>query len=339
MNRDTGAHDGSRVSKTLAILVTLTVLMAGCLGPAGQSGPADDGPTRTVEHATGETVITGQPETVVALEWDLVENLLALGIQPAGVADVDGYERWVDAGPALEDDVADVGTRQEPSLETIASLEPDLILGVEFRHAEIEGQLSSIAPTLLFDPYPPEDGPDQYERATETFRTVAEAVDRTDRAEHVLEGVNATFQQARASLQEADQAGQDIVLAQAYTQEASPVLRLFTDNALATHLVERVGLQNAWEDGFQAYGFSTVSLEALEQVEDATFLYVAQPDDDPINGTYSDDPAWQNLTFVQEDRVHPLGADVWLFGGPLSAAATANAIVEALAPGGSTDDS
>lgn len=336
MNRDMiGALAGPRDSPFVAILVTLTLLTAGCVGPLGEGEPTDDGQARAIEHATGETVLVGQPGTIVALEWNLVENLLALGIQPAGVADADGYERWVDAGPDLGDDVADVGTRQEPSLEAIASLEPDLILGVEFRHAPIEDQLSSIAPTLLFDPYPSEDGPDQYERAMETFRTVAKAVDRSERAQETLDDVNRRLEQARASIEDATQRGQEIVLAQAYTHEASPVLRLFTDNALAMHLVERLGLQNAWQDGFQAYGFSTVSLEALEQVEHATFLYVAQPDDDPINQTYSEDPAWQNLTFVQEDRVHALGADVWLFGGPLSAAKSADAIVQAL---GGTDD-
>jgi iron complex transport system substrate-binding protein len=99
-----------------------------------------------------------------------------------------------------------------------------------------------------------------------------------------------------------------------------------------------LGLANAWDDGHQTYGFSTVGLEAVERVEEASFLYVAQPDDDPVNDTYSDDPAWRNFTFVQEDRVYPLGADVWLFGGPLSAGYLAEATVDALLAGGADGD-
>lgn len=296
------------------------------------SGPAEPtaDETVTIEHTTGNTTIEGTPERVVALEWNLVEDLLALGIQPVGVADIDGYEKWVKAKPALSDNVTDVGTRQEPSLESIADLNPDLILGVQFRHEPIYDQLSKIVPTLLFDPYPAQDETDQYDRVRDNFQTVAKAVDRTQRAQATIEDLNRTFDQARQRLAQANATGQPVTLAQAFTQEGSPTLRLFTDNALAIQVLERLGLDNAWEGGFQTYGFSTVGLESLERVENATFLYVAQPDDDPINGTYSDDPVWENLTFVQQERVYPLGSDVWLFGGPLSAGYLAESTAETL---------
>jgi iron complex transport system substrate-binding protein len=271
---------------------------------------------------------------VVALEWTYAEDLLALDLQPVGVADVEGYERWVTAGPGLGPEVTDVGTRQEPSLETIADLDPDLILGVAFRHEPIYDQLSRIAPTLLFDPYPGEDGPDQYTEMVQTFTTISEAVDRVDRAEEVLTSTEARLEQAREELAQAGVEEQPVVLAQAFTQEGAATVRLFTDNAMAIQILDRLGLENAWPAGFETYGFSTVGLEALEQVENATFLYVAQPEDDPVNTTWSQDPVWRNLTFVQEDRVHPLGAGTWLFGGPLSAQHVAEAVLQALTPGG-----
>lgn len=315
--------------RLLALAVAASTLTAGCLGPASTPASPPEDPV-TIEHAVGNTTIDGTPERVVALEWNLVEDLLALGIQPVGVADVDGYEKWVKAEPALADNVTDVGTRQEPSLEEIAELDPDLVLGVQFRHEPIYDDLSKIAPTLLFDPYPGEDEQDQYTRVMDNFRTVAEAVDREETAQTRLDELNATYEQARQRLGEADATGEPVTLAQAFTQEGSPTLRVFTDNALAIQVLERIGLENAWEGEFQQFGFTTVGLESLESVENATFLYVAQPDDDPINGTYSDDPVWQNLTFVQEDRVEPLGADVWLFGGPLSAGYLAESTADTL---------
>jgi iron complex transport system substrate-binding protein len=321
----------------LALALAASLLAAGCLSqPAAP--PSDDEPGRTIEHATGTTTIEGTPERVVALEWNLVEDLVALGIQPVGVADVDGYENWVKAEPALSDNVTDIGTRQEPNLEEIASLQPDLILGVEYRHAPIEDRLSELAPTLLFDPYPAEGGPSQYERVMANFQTVAEAVDRPAAANETLADLESTFAEQRQRLADANGTEHPIVLAQAFTSEGSSTLRLFTDNALAVQVLDRLGLANAWDDGHQTYGFSTVGLEAVERVEEASFLYVAQPDDDPVNDTYSDDPAWRNFTFVQEDRVYPLGADVWLFGGPLSAGYLAEATVDALLAGGADGD-
>ncbi|MDX1664433.1 MAG: iron-siderophore ABC transporter substrate-binding protein [Candidatus Promineifilaceae bacterium] len=272
----------------------------------------------TISHTLGETEIVGVPERVVALEWTYVEDLLALGIQPVGVADIAGYETWVNVQPELADDVTDVGTRQEPNLEAIAALEPDLIIGVEFRHAPIYEDLSSIAPTIIFNPYPAEAGPDQFAEMEETFLTIAEAVQRQGEASEVLADMEATFAEGYDQLEAAGLIGSEFVLAQAFSAEGGPQVRLFTDNSMAVQIFNRLGLENAWEGGFEQYGFSTVGIEALAEVQDANFLYVVQSDDD-VFANQADNPVWNSLQFVQEDRTYPLGGDTWLFGGPLSA--------------------
>ena len=52
--------------------------------------------TRNATEVKSITAITKTPTRIVALEWVYVENLLALGIQPIGVADIGGYKRFVD---------------------------------------------------------------------------------------------------------------------------------------------------------------------------------------------------------------------------------------------------
>ncbi|WP_152549453.1 hypothetical protein [Geomicrobium sp. JCM 19038] len=47
-----------------------------------------------VQDIYGEQVLDEVPERVVALEWLYAENLLALGIDPVGVADIEGFETW-----------------------------------------------------------------------------------------------------------------------------------------------------------------------------------------------------------------------------------------------------
>ena len=66
------------------------------------------------------------PKRVVALEWDALENLVSLGVKPVGAADLRGYRTYVAVG--LPGGITDVGTRQEPSIERIAKLRPDLIV-------------------------------------------------------------------------------------------------------------------------------------------------------------------------------------------------------------------
>ena len=60
---------------------------------------------------------------------------LAVGVQPVGMADIQEYHNWVNIDAELSAmTLYDVGGRQEPNLEAIAALEPDLIIGVSFRH-------------------------------------------------------------------------------------------------------------------------------------------------------------------------------------------------------------
>lgn len=267
------------------------------------------------------------PTRIVALEWVYVEDLLALGIQPIGVADIRGYKQFVNIQPALANSVVDVGTRQEPSLEAIAQLEPDLILGVELRHELIYDTLSSIAPTLLFNPYPPSDGPNQLEEMEQTFLAVADAMNRRDAGEKVLQNMHQTFKTAEQQLRSADFTGSPFLLA--HFIPGTPQPRLFTDNAMAVQVLTQIGLKNAWKGEIDRFGFNTVGVEALLAVQQVNLLYVAEAEDVQWQ-QFQNNPVWKGLEFVKDSRVYPIGSDTWLFGGPKSAQVLVNKVVTAL---------
>ena len=271
--------------------------------------------------------IPKNPTRIVALEWVYIEDLLALGIQPIGVADIRGYKQFVNIQPALVDSVVDVGTRQEPSLEAIAQLEPDLILGVELRHELIYDTLSSIAPTLLFNPYPPSDGPNQLEEMEQTFLAIADAVNRRDAGEKVLQNMRQTFKTAQQQLRSADFTGSPFLLAHFIPGTSQP--RLFTDNAMAVQVLTQIGLKNAWKGEIDRFGFNTVGVEALLAVQQVNLLYVAEAEDLQWQ-QFQNNPVWKGLEFVKDSRVYPIGADTWLFGGPKSAQVLVNKVVTAL---------
>jgi iron complex transport system substrate-binding protein len=285
----------------------------------GDAGSEDEPEPRTVGHARGETRITGETTRVVALEYNHIENLLALGIQPVGVAEKDGYQKWVGAGE-LDDEVVDVGSRAEPSLETIADLNPDLILAIEFRHDEIYSDLASIAPTLLFDGFPAQDeDDDQHDRMVSILERTAKATAHEDEGQATLAEMRATFDDARQRLEEAGQTEREVLLTQVFTYNDQPLARTFLNSSIPANVAERIGLANAWTktDCSTGYGYCDVSKEGFADVQHADFFYQAQPDDDPVQDDWDDDPVWNSYEFVREDRVYPLGADAWMFGGPL----------------------
>ncbi len=276
---------------------------------------------RLIPHALGETCVPLNAARVVALEWTYAEDLLALGLQPAGVADIAGYNRWIRIPVALDASVADVGTRNEPNLEVIASLEPDLILAVTFRPGQNYELLSEIAPTIMFE------GSGSYDEMIAGLKTVAAATGREAEGEAVLAQLAQHIATASAALKAQGREGETFILAQTFAVSDVPTFRLFTDDALAVQVLEQLGLVNLWQDAQPEFGYTTVTFEAFATIPDTHFLYIAQADYQP---TLTGSPLWAGLPFVQSGRAHWLGGDVWLFGGPLSMQAVVDTVLTAI---------
>lgn len=260
---------------------------------------------------------------VVALEWVYVENLLALGIQPVGVADIAGYNKYVNIAPKLVDSVVEVGTRQEPNLEAIAKIKPDLILGVHQRHAGIYQTLSSISKTLLFNPYPEISKGSQLAQMQQNFLEIARICQRTS----VCESVLATMQSSLATT--ADQLGAIKLINSPFVLcQLVPDFRLFNNNSMAVQILTQIGLRNIWQGELERFGFNTVELEALPAIEHAHFFYIAETP--ALLQRLQNNLVWQSLDFVRQQRLYALREDTWLFGGPLSAQILAQKAVAAL---------
>ncbi|WP_394218908.1 ABC transporter substrate-binding protein [Halobacillus trueperi] len=284
----------------------------------------------TIEDANGEQTIEGTPKKVVVLEWTYAENLQALGMEPVGVAGLDQYGDWVNVGIPFSEEVEDVGTRQEPNLEAISRLNPDLIIGVDFRHNAIKEDLESIAPTVMFAPYSEEAAQDQFQNMKDEFNTMAKIVDKEDKAEQVLSEMENTFKEQQARLEEAGKDGMNYVITQAFTMQETPTLRLFTDNSMVAQIMNSMGMKNDYEsEKLEVYGYTETTVEALQNYQDSNFFYIVQEEDNIFENQLAGNPVWENLAFVKEDRTYQMPGDAWTFGGPLSAEVLAEQVVNA----------
>ncbi|WP_202410006.1 ABC transporter substrate-binding protein [Halobacillus litoralis] len=284
----------------------------------------------TIEDANGEQTIEGTPKKVVVLEWTYAENLQALGMEPVGVAGLDQYGDWVNVGIPFSEEVEDVGTRQEPNLEAISRLNPDLIIGVDFRHNAIKEDLESIAPTVMFAPYSEEAAQDQFQNMKDEFNTMAKIVDKEDKAEQVLSDMENTFKEQQTRLEEAGKDGMNYVITQAFTMQETPTLRLFTDNSMVAQIMNSMGMKNDYEsEKLEVYGYTETTVEALQNYQDSNFFYIVQEEDNIFENQLAGNPVWENLAFVKEDRTYQMPGDAWTFGGPLSAEVLAEQVVNA----------
>ncbi|CAM3255749.1 iron-siderophore ABC transporter substrate-binding protein [Filibacter tadaridae] len=327
------------MNKYLKMLVAL-MLFAGVL--AGCSSKKDEDTSKdkvsneksiTITGSNGEVTLDKPAKKVVVLEWTYAEDVLALGVQPVGMADIQGYGDWVNVDAELSKDVVDVGGRQEPNLEAIAALEPDLIIGTDFRIETTLSELEKIAPTVIFNPYPDDKSIDLYEEMTTTFNEIAKALDKEKEAKQVLADLDAKYEEAKVEIAKADLKTKDVILAMAYSGASAPEIRVFTPNSMASMIVEKIGLKNIHipaEDKYEIFGSSTFNVEGLVKYENANYLYIVQDNDNIYKTQLKGNPVWENLNFVKEDRLFDLGGDTWLYGGPLSAETLLNKIVDTM---------
>ncbi|NJK47209.1 iron-siderophore ABC transporter substrate-binding protein [Candidatus Gracilibacteria bacterium] len=148
--------------------------------------------TKIVNHAFGQVEIPLHPQRIVVLDGDnvfLLDALSALGIKPVGLTRCSNCIHS-DAFSEFLGDVPIVGNNEQPSLEKILSLKPDLILGYKWQKS-FYPLLSAIAPTVMIDIY---SGGNDFQR---NFKYLAEILNKSDRVEGILAQYNERIQKFR----------------------------------------------------------------------------------------------------------------------------------------------
>jgi iron complex transport system substrate-binding protein len=323
---------------------TLTALAAvGALAALTACGTTDEptsdasttaaaGDAVSITDDRGETVELDAPATrVVSLEWMQTEMLTSLDVTPVGAADVEGYTSWVGTVVPLEGEPEDVGTRGEPSVEAIAALEPDLIIGVTSSIPEgAMEQMERIAPVALFDGASAED-PIGY--VEQTFRSVATLVGEDEKADEVVAAAEAKVTENAAAIAEAGLEGTPIVFASPYAEGANVSIRMHGPRSSFQAVADAMGLTAATTDpGDDAYGLSYVDVEGLTALPAETrFLYWGNDsEDDVVETVLASNPVWQSLPFVQQGHVSRAGVGIWAYGGPESLAGWSDDLVAQL---------
>ncbi|MBE1878429.1 iron-siderophore ABC transporter substrate-binding protein [Myceligenerans pegani] len=326
------------------VLAATAFLAAAALAACGTTDPATDstgGDTQTAGSAAGPVTVTdaageevtleAPAEDVVALEWNQAEMVTTLGVDLVGLSDVEGYTSWVGTSEPLRNEPRDVGTRREPSIEAIAELEPDLIIGSPTSIPEdaIE-QIERIAPVVLLQSA---DGADPLGTMRSSFETVATLLGKEAEAEQELADFDATLAENAAAIDEAGLTGTPVVLTSPYAEGSTLSIRMHGPRSSVQAVALELGLASAWEDpGDDGYGLSNIDLEGLTELPDDTqFLYWGNDgEDDPVETSMAGNPLWEELPFVQAGQVHEVAVGIWAYGGPASMAAWSDDLVRAL---------
>lgn len=312
----------------LGLSVTLLSACGTTQVEESETGTSSGGPVSVTDGA-GETFELDSPASrVVTLEWDVTEMAASVGVDPVGVADVEGFANW-DSAVELPEGTEDVGLRQEPSLESIGRLAPDLIIGVEGSVPEdAMSDMQEIAPVLILTSA---DAADPIGQMRSNMETVSTVLGKEDVGQEVWQEYETAVEDAGAAIEEAGRAGTPVALAYAAIEGNTATFRMHGPGSLPIAIATEAGLGAAWTDeGDPAWGLSSADVEGLTALpEDTEFLWWQNtPTEESPLTTLEQNQVWNDLGFVQAGNVQPAANQIWIYGGPKSAAQWATQLAE-----------
>lgn len=289
-----------------AVVGVAALSLAACGGSGGGSGEdtgssgSSSGETRSVEHAMGTADVPAEPERVVVLDTGELDSAITLGVTPVGAVEAVegmGLPEYLDGETS---DVEIVGTIEEPNLETISTLEPDLILSSSLRHEGIYDQLSQIAPTVFTE----ETGVTWQEN----FDKHAEALNREDEAEQVVSAYESRIEELQNSI------GDEPPTVSVVRFIAGDTRVYQRANFIGTILQDAELPRPAAQD-VDEFALLNVSAEAIPDMDaDVIYTTVYGEPSETAQSDITSDQLWQNLDAVQNDRVFEVSDDLWMLG-------------------------
>jgi iron complex transport system substrate-binding protein len=289
----------------------LTACSSGTSGTSAEvsGGPGTSGATpapaasgagafpRTVKHAMGETVIPAQPLRVVALDQSFVDGVLTLE------TDVVGYTTYRSIEEKLPDylspvlahakEATSVGTLEQPSLERIVALKPDLIVSARVRHEALYDKLSQIAPTVFSET--------TGALWKENLRLMGQALGKEDLAEQKIKAYQERAAAIGASIKARDGKLPTVSIARF---AGEPTVRLYVENSYSGLVLKDAGFPRPEDQPTVADSIVVnISQENISQL-DAEHIFVAAYDDPavgPIKEKFEANPLWDKLKGVKHD--------------------------------------
>ncbi|MDR5904538.1 ABC transporter substrate-binding protein [Franzmannia qiaohouensis] len=255
---------------------------------------------------------------LATLDWTLAETLVALEAPPRGVAQVGAYHEWVGA-PRLTNQVIDLGLRSQPNTELLAHLAPAHI-AISPMFANLTPRLSKIGQVATFSLYTGKQ--EAWDEAVALTHALGEVTGRPAAAESLVEETAAHIESLRQGLPQ----GIPPLLIIQFMDDRH--VRVFGEHSLYQAVLERLELENAWQEQTNAWGFSLVGLERLITLD--AQLVVIEPYPTGIAEKLPRSALWQHLPSVRDGTWLTL-PPAWSFGALPSARRFAELLAAALA--------
>ncbi|NEW06355.1 iron-siderophore ABC transporter substrate-binding protein [Paenibacillus sp. SYP-B3998] len=271
----------------------------------------------TIQHLKGEMTFENVPKKIVVLDVQYADQMLALGIKPAGsvVAETDNG-----LPPYLGDKMGNIpllGTYLEPNLEGIIAIEPDLIIATDY-HNKIYENLVKIAPTIIL-------------QRNEDWQTVllkfGQILNKQQEAQEMVNGYKQKISDLKTALAN-KMKGQTVAL----IRPRDKMIRLQTTSHRTSQILyDDLGLT---PPQMAINGKDTsvmISLEVIPELA-ADHMFLLQDDTNlELTTKFQDTSIWKNLKAVKDNHVYVENTAQWIgYYGPIAINLIVDQIADAL---------
>ncbi|MFJ2090272.1 ABC transporter substrate-binding protein [Streptomyces sp. NPDC087901] len=271
------------------------------------SARTDAAATHTVRTAMGDVKVPVAPERVVVLDTGELDSALTLGVQPVGAthsATEDGFPAYLPAEKTKK--LTEVGEIANPSMETVASLKPDLILTSKVRDGDRYEQLSAIAPTVMTE--------STGTAWKENFQVHADALGKQDEAKKIVAAYDAHVAEVTEAIGGKEKAAATDINFVRFVEGAD--IRIYgKQNYIGSILADlgmgRPAITDKAKDGFSY----DVSPEKID-LADADVVFTSTYGDPDKAGTTKTMKSglWKGLTASENGKVFKVDDRLWIAG-------------------------
>lgn len=260
--------------------------------------------TESASESTAENAVTPR---VVVLNTGQLENVLSLGIVPVGAAKAKGgvvipeFVRENFGSGADLDSIADCGLRDNPDLETIASLKPTIICANQRTDEAIINQLKEIAPVVL--------GKGRGVNWKPDLLTIGEGLGMGEQAQQLLD----SYEEGVAQLKEKLGANPPTV---SFLRTKGDQFEVFGPNSFTGTIAEDLGLPRPENQAAITETGLELSAEELGQA-DADWIFYGSRAGDP---SPADTTVWSTLKAVEKKQAVEVDYEPWFVNASVFAA-------------------
>jgi iron complex transport system substrate-binding protein len=293
-----------------AVIIIIVVAAFAYIYYSGALNPTNTQKNISVTDDEGYiTNMTSVPQRIISLAPSNTQILFAVGAgdRVVGITDYDHYpynfSAWIEAG-----NITSIGGFSTPNKETIASLNPDLIVATIINDPDVVTLRNLGYNVIVLNP-------SDVNGILQDITMVGKATGTEQNATATVNNINSEISDINAKIAASNEARPLV-----YYEVWTPPLMSAGSTSFISDVIKKAGGQNIFENETQQY--PTVSSETIVQKNPDVIMLpteMANIGEAPFYGSLDQvkaRPGWSTISAVKNDRVVIVNGDLFAEAGP-----------------------